>query len=45
MIFNVASFKFGTLIIDGTLKFDSSIAQTTLEATNIWVRGGSLIAG
>lgn len=44
-IFNTASFTFGTLIIDGTLRIDDSIAHTTIRANNIWIRGGRLVAG
>jgi hypothetical protein len=38
-VLDVADFTFGTLIIDGTLKIDKSIDETTIRATNIWVRG------
>lgn len=45
MIFNVDSFTFGTLYIDGLLKFDPSQPETNITATNIYVRAGSLNAG
>jgi hypothetical protein len=45
MVFDEPSFEFGTLIIDGTLKFDPSIEEITIRARNIWVRGGRFIAG
>jgi len=45
MVLDVADFTFGTLVIDGTLKIDDSIAHTTIKANNIWVRGGKLVAG
>jgi hypothetical protein len=44
-LFDVSEFTFGTLIIDGTLKIDDSIAHTKIKATNIWIRGGKLSAG
>jgi hypothetical protein len=32
MLFDVPSFEFGTLIIDGALKFDASIEEITIRA-------------
>lgn len=43
--FNVASFEFGTLIIDGTLRISEEFENVHIKATNIWVRGGKLVAG
>lgn len=46
MRFNVDSFRFNNLYIDGTLRIEeSSAAKKTIIATNIWVRGGKLAAG
>lgn len=45
MLLNVASFTFNNLIIDGTLRIDPSFPKTTIKATNIWIRGGKLVAG
>ena len=45
MWFNVAHFRFGTLIIDGILTIDPSVPNVTIEANNIWLRGGELKAG
>lgn len=46
MKFNVDSFRFNNLFIDGTLRIEeSSAAKKTIYAANIWVRGGKLAAG
>lgn len=45
VVLNVAEVRFGTLIIDGILKIDDSLPETTIYADNIWVRGGKLMAG
>jgi hypothetical protein len=45
MVFNTESFRFNTLIIDGTLRIDDSIEHTTIYANNIWIRGGKIVAG
>ncbi len=45
MLFNVREFTFGTLYLDGILKFDPMMAETTIRATNIWARSGGLVAG
>ena len=36
--------RFGTLIIDGILKMDPTI-DISIEANNIWIRSGELVAG
>jgi len=45
MLFDIASFNFGTLIIDGIFKFDETQVHTEISATNIWVREGKMLAG
>lgn len=45
MLLDTPTVTFGTLIIDGALKIDPSLAEVVINATNIWVRGGKLIAG
>lgn len=43
--FNVDNFEFNNLYIDGTLRIDDTIPETTITATNIWITGGKLVAG
>lgn len=46
MNFNVDSFRFNNLYIDGTLRIEQNSAdKRTILATNIWIRGGKLVAG
>ncbi len=45
MKFDLPSFTFGTLVIDGILQIDSSLELTHIKANNIWVRTGTLMAG
>lgn len=45
MMFNVDSFRFNNLIIDGVLRIDPNRPKSTIYATNIWIRGGKLAAG
>jgi hypothetical protein len=44
-IFNIETFTFNTLTVDGTLRIDDSIEHTTIYANNIWIRGGKIVAG
>jgi pectate lyase len=45
MTFDLESFEFGTLVIDGTLRIDGNYDEITITANNIWVRAGSLFVG
>lgn len=46
MVLDVADTPvFNSLTIIGTLKFDDSIAHTTLKSKSIYVKGGQLLAG
>ena len=45
MVFNIESFTFNNLIVDGLIRIDDSIDKTTIIANNIWVRAGKIVAG
>lgn len=45
MTYDLESFEFGTLTIDGIFRVEGPFSTINLTATNIWVRAGSFFIG
>jgi hypothetical protein len=45
MTYDLESFEFGTLTIDGLVRIEGPFQTINLTAVNIWIRAGSLIVG
>lgn len=45
MYFNVKSFRFASLIVDGTLIITEDYDSVKIEAHNIFIRSGKIVSG